>query len=80
MSCTCIHLITNTTKIVKPATEGHQSNFLCSLKRISGDDSKVINEAYHKQTTISVAGYTCYYHNNKDVNYMDCPKHEGDKE
>ncbi len=76
MDITCIHLITNTTKIIKQTAEGQQSNFLCSLKRISRDDSKIINDAYQKQTQMSVAGYTCYYHNNKIVKYTDCPKHE----
>jgi hypothetical protein len=76
MSCSCIHLITNTTKIVKQSAEGQQSNFLCSLKRISRNDSKVINEAYQKQTQVSVAGYTCYYHDNKAVKCTNCPKHE----
>jgi len=72
----CLHLITNNTKIVKEGVEGQQSNFLCSLKRISRDDSKVINEAYQKKTQVSVAGYTCYYHESRDVKPTDCPKFE----
>jgi hypothetical protein len=79
MAIKCAHLITNNTKIVKQGVEGQQSNFLCSLKRISREDSKVINDAYQKQTRVSVAGYTCYYHDSSLVKPKDCPKYEGDK-
>ena len=79
MATKCIHLITNNTKIVKQDVEEQQSNFLCSLKRISRDDSKVINDAYQKQTQVSVAGYTCYYHDSKVVKSTDCPKFEEKK-
>ncbi len=76
MTHKCIHLIANNTKLVKQGVEEQETNFLCSLKRISRDDSKIINEAFQKQTRLSVAGYTCYYHTNKVVNPTDCPKFE----
>lgn len=76
MHFNCIHLITTKTKIIKPAGDTDATSFHCSLKRISRDDAKAINEAYQRQTQVSVAGYTCYYYNHKDLKGEDCPKFE----
>jgi len=76
MTDNCIHLIIYTTQTVKPCSKVKESNFLCSLKRASTPDAKIINDAFQKQTLISVAGYICYYQGNKTVKCADCPKFE----
>jgi hypothetical protein len=74
MSSNCKHLIVNTTKTVQHGVAAQDSNFHCALKRASKEDAKVINKAFQRQTLVSVAGYTCYYHDNKVVKLTDCPK------
>ena len=79
MSSDCSHLIIARNKIVKPNAETYELNFLCALKREDSDIAKTLNDAFQKQTQISVAGYTCYYHDNKIVKHTDCPKYEEEK-
>jgi hypothetical protein len=79
MSCPCKHLIINTTKTVKQGVAVQGSNYHCALKRASRTDTKIINDAFQKQTLISVAGYTCYYYGNKALKCQDCVKFEQGK-
>jgi len=76
MSCNCAHLITAKTKVIQPASEKDESNFLCSLKRISRDEANTINSAYQRQTQISVTGYTCHYQNSQLIKSKECPRFE----
>jgi len=73
---TCRHLIINTSKLLKAGIAGQETHFHCALIGVSKADTKIINEAFQKQTLISVAGYTCYYHDSKAVKCKDCPKFE----
>jgi len=79
MSSDCSHLIIARNKIVKPNAETYELNFLCALKREDSDIAKTLNDAFQKQTQISVAGYTCYYHTSKNVICSQCPKFEASK-
>jgi hypothetical protein len=75
-TCNCANLITHTAKILKNGNTVEESNFHCAKKRISREDTRVINEAFQRQTQISVAGYTCYYQHNDKARLTDCPKFE----
>jgi len=72
----CCHLITTTNKIVQASNETQEVHFLCALKRLRHEAKKTINEAFQRQTQISVAGYTCYYHTSQTVTCHECPKFE----
>ena len=76
MNNSCVHLITAKTKIIQSEGEKDESNFLCSLKRISRNESDTINSAYQKQTQISVTGYTCHYQNSQIIKDTKCPRFE----
>jgi hypothetical protein len=76
MNSSCIHLITAKTKIIQPEGEKDESNFLCSLKRISREETSAINSAYQRQTQISVTGYTCHYQSPQTIKNIKCPRFE----
>jgi hypothetical protein len=69
-------MITNTSTLVKNGKEVPETNFHCAKKRISRDETKIINEAFQRKTRVSVAGYTCYYHDSTIASIVDCPKFE----
>jgi len=76
LPCNCANLIVHNAKILKGGTEAEESSFHCAKKRISREDTRAINEAFQRQTQVSVAGYTCYYHNNSIAKLADCPMFE----
>jgi hypothetical protein len=80
MSRDCSHLIIARTKIVKPTDEAIELNFLCALKRKDQNIKILINETFRRQTQLSVAGYTCYYHTSKTVTCNRCPKFQATKQ
>ncbi len=79
MPCNCLHLVLINTKVVKPNGNSNEINYHCKLKRESKAAAKEINQAYQRKTQASVAGYTCYYYNHKDLKCPDCVKFEEKK-
>ena len=69
-------MITNTSRLVKGGKEIVESHFHCAKKRISREETKIINETFQRQTQVSVAGYTCHYHDSSVVSVVNCPKFE----
>jgi hypothetical protein len=61
---------------VKPGGNVAAASYHCKLKRENKEIAKEINQAYQRQTQISVAGYSCYYNNNEGVKCGDCVKYE----
>ena len=79
MPCNCLHLLTVNTKVVKAASNSNVTTYHCRLKRESKEITKEINQAYQRKTQVSVAGYSCYYCDHKDLVGSDCPKFEEKK-